>query len=174
MTQGQSGIEENRTELDEILSSLAEERDDFVSKKRRMTEKQEARTKNLENAGDVLVSTSLRRGVKRTASKSDTALTLDDEDGLNEVFELRGDSSSSLRQTKKRKKSLNHSYEHPDTFSSALQSADMARLDINKERLVFERERFQTEIEERKLERKEREQERIMENRREEGRERGY
>jgi hypothetical protein len=56
VTRGQSGIEENRTEHDEILSTLAEEQDDFVSKKRRIKEKQNARTRYLGNCDDMLVS----------------------------------------------------------------------------------------------------------------------
>jgi hypothetical protein len=155
VTRGQSGIAEDRTELDELLSSLAEERVDFVSKKRKLTEKQEAGNRHLEIAGDNLVSASLRRTLDKSSSKCTAVLTLDGEVGVDEVIELREDSSSSLRQKKKRRQSLVQSSDKPDAFANSLQSADMARLEIDKERLVFKRERFKMELEERKLERKE-------------------
>jgi hypothetical protein len=143
------------------LSSLAEERGDFVSKKRKLTEKQEARNRHLEIAGNNLVSASLRRTLDKSSSKCAAVLSLDDEDGVDEDIELREDSSSSLRQKKKRRQSLDQSSDNPDAFANSLGCADMARLEIDKERLVFERERFKMELEERKLERKELEQERI-------------
>jgi hypothetical protein len=99
---------------------------------------------------------------QKPVSKSDSALMTEEEDGVNEVLELREDSSSSLRQNMKHRQNLNYFNEPPYYFSSALQSADRTRPEIDKERLDVERERFQTEIEERKLEPKDREQESVM------------
>jgi hypothetical protein len=56
--------------------------------------------------------------------------TLDDEDGVDEDIELREDSSSSLRQKKKRRQSLDQLPDNPDAFANSLRSADMARLEI--------------------------------------------
>jgi hypothetical protein len=159
VTRGLSGIAEDRTELDELLSSLAEEQGDFVSKMRKLIGKQEARNRDLEMVGDMLVSASVRRSVERPSSKSAASIILNDGERVDEHEEPREDSSSSLRR-KKRRQGLDHSYDNPDAFAISHRTADMARLEIDKERLVFKRERFKMELEERKLERKEREQER--------------
>jgi len=135
-------------ELADLLMMMREARDDMDAKKTVDKETRKKDDEEKEEAGRRLVAASTSR--RRSATESETINLEDDEDDL---------SSQSARK-KRRTSTPAPPGSEMEAFGAQMKEAEIARVELEKERLAFDRTRFAKQSEEREKDRQERREER--------------
>ena len=149
-----SGVEEDMTEMDELLSAMKEERDDNT----RAKEELKLTARNKKEKEDELGALVRERAMRRRAGA--------DDDSSDEKTGEEEDDNPAPRKIGRRVTrgdARDARVSAATAIAKSLRDGDLARLKYEEERLAFEREKLRLQLEERKEEREDQRRERELE-----------